>query len=728
MPPRHRDDEEKMRTRESSGELRQAPFRFGEKGERRREILRAIGPQDDVDGCACRIVRGSAASERGPSAAEAEFILREVTARSQSCPQVVTRTLKLRHSKELTRWARGLAAALLCLLLGVAPSNAQTAANPIRLEVDATHTPQKILHAHLQLPVRPGPLTLHYPKWIPGEHMPDAPISNLAGLILTAGGQRIPWRRDLLDSFTFHVQIPSAANSLDIALDFLLSAPPTGYTSGASATAFLNVISWNQVVLYADGVLPRDAIVVPSLQLPQGWQFATALPGAKQSADRVEFDPVPLDRLIDSPVLIGKNFRRIDLTPGEKPDHEIDIAADSAAALGMPGDMEKHFRRLVEEAQALFGAPHYGDYHFLVSLSDGVAHFGLEHRDSSDNRAGERSLIEEESRIDFAGLLPHEYVHSWNGKYRRPVGLITEDYQQPMKDDLLWVYEGLTQYLGEVLTARSGLRSPELAQELLAQVAAQADTKSGRNWRSLQDTADAEPAIDDTELEWSNWRRGTDYYEEGELVWLDVDTTLRRLTNDKESINTFCRLFFGGPAGLAAVKPYTFEDIVAELNAIAPFDWAHFLRERLDATPPPTADEAVANSGWKIVYTDQPNRMDDNSDSLTRWMTYLYSVGMILSVDGYVSDVVHGGPAYNAGIGPGMKISAINGHPFSAEDWREAIRESKSTSTPIVMTASNGRDVQDYSVNYHGGLRFPHIERDKSHPDYLSEILHPLAK
>jgi predicted metalloprotease with PDZ domain len=621
------------------------------------------------------------------------------------------------------------ATALAACVLAAASAHAETAAaNAIRLEVDASHSPQKILHARLQIPVRAGPLTLYYPEWIPGEHMPDGPISNLTGLVLMANGQRIPWRRDLVDAFTFHLEIPNGANSLNVALDFLLSAPTSGYTAGASATAYLNVVSWNQVLLYPDTALPRDTIVVPSVQIPDGWQFASALPGGKQSGTNVEFAPVSLDRLIDSPVLIGKNFRRIDLTPGSTPGHEIDVAADSQYALGMPGDMERHYRRLIDEAQALFGSPHYGGYHFLVSLSDTVAHFGLEHRESSDDRTGERSLVDETSRIDFAGLLPHEYVHSWNGKYRRPVGVATQNYQQPMKDDLLWVYEGLTQYLGEVLTARSGLRPADLAQELLAQVAAQADLRAGRNWRSLQDTADAEPTLGDTEVEWANWRRGTDYYEEGELLWLDVDATLRRLTNDKESIDTFCHLFFAGPSGLLPEKTYTFDDVVAELNAIAPYDWAKFLRERLDATPAPTPDEAVANSGWRLVYSDQPNRMDENSDSLTRWMTYSYSAGIVVSTDGYVGDVTYDGPSYKAGLGPGLRITGVNGRPFSSEEWRGALRDAKTSTAPIQVTAANGREAHDYSIDYHGGLRFPHIERDKSQPDYLSEILHALTK
>ena len=632
-------------------------------------------------------------------------------------------------------------AALLALLAGLpsihgrfaaAADDASSARGPIRLDVDATHAPQKILHAHLTMPVHPGSLTLYYPEWIPGEHMPDGPLTNLAGLQFSANGQKLPWRRDLVDMYSLHLQIPEGASSLDISLDFLLNAPLSGYTSGASATAYLDTISWNQVLLYPDNSPPAEILVQPSVTLPVGWQFATALTGghiSDQARDnKIEFAPVALDRLIDSPLLAGKFFRRIDLTPGEMPDREIDIAADSSGALAMPGDMEKHYKRLIGEAQAVLGPPHYENYKFLLALSDSVAHFGVEHRESSDDRDSERSLTDETQRLDFSDLLPHEYVHAWNGKYRRPVGLDTKNYQEPMKDDLLWVYEGLTQYLGEVLAVRSGLRSPEIGQEMFAQIAAQADARSGRGWRSLQDTADGEPAFGDTVQEWESWRRGTDYYEEGELLWFDIDTTLRRLTNDRQSVDTFCQKFFAGPVGYAPVQTYTFDDVVSTLNSLAPYNWAKFLRDRLDETPPPTADEAAANSGWRLVYTDQNNRLDENADWLTRWLTYVYSVGMTVSDDGYVSDVIVGGPIYKAGIGPEMRISAINGKTFSDETLREAIRESQNSAVPITLTAANGRQSQDYTVDYHGGIRFPHLERDKSKPDYLSEILSPHAK
>ena len=449
-------------------------------------------------------------------------------------------------------------------------------AGPIRLTVDATHAPQKILHVHMQMPVQAGALTLYYPKWIPGEHSPDGPIINVAGLKFTAAGKMIPWRRDLAEMFAFHLNIPPGESSLEVNFDFLLSAPASGFSAGASATAFLDVLSWNQVLLYPQGYPAHNITFIPSLKLPSGWKFGTALLGPKQNGDTIDFDPVPLDMLVDSPVIAGRYFRAIQLTPGEKPSHEMDIVADNAGALVMPPDMESHFHQLVAEAGALFGSRHYRDYHFLVTLSDDAAHFGLEHHESSDDRTSGNSLTDEAGRNEFADLLPHEFVHSWNGKYRRPADLATQNYEQPMKDDLLWVYEGLTEYLGELLTARSGLRTEEMSREQLAFVAATYENRPGRDWRPLQDTADAAVFLYDAGGDWANWRRGVDFYDEGQMLWLDVDTTIRRLTKDQKSLNDFCRAFHGGPGGEPELKTYSFEDVVAGLNNVAPLTGAAF--------------------------------------------------------------------------------------------------------------------------------------------------------
>jgi predicted metalloprotease with PDZ domain len=608
------------------------------------------------------------------------------------------------------------------------PAAAPSGPAPIRLSVDATQAPQKILHAHMAIPVQPGPLTLVYPEWIPGEHMPDGPIINVAGMKFAANNLVIPWRRDLVEMFSIHLDIPAGVTSLDADLDFLLSAPAGGFSAGASATASLDVLSWNQVLLYPQGSPAKDIPFVASVKLPAGWKFGTALPITKQDGDTIEFVQVPLTTLVDSPVLAGKYFRAIQLTPGQNPPHEIDIAADSAAALAMTPDTELHLHNLIAEAGALFGSRHYRDYHFLLTLSDDVAHFGLEHHESSDDRTSERSLIDDSQRMEFAGLLPHEYVHSWNGKYRRPEGLATPDYQVPMKDDLLWVYEGLTEYLGEVLTARSGLLTEEQWREAFAYLVATYTHRPGREWRPLQDTADAAPFLYNSTADWANWRRSTDFYEEGELLWLDVDTTIRSLTKDKKSMNDFCKVFHGGNGGQPELKPYNFDEVVATLNAIAPNDWSAFLRSRLDGLSTKTPLEALEGSGWKLVFNEQPNEALANEEALGRRADFTFTIGATISDDGTVVDVIHGGTAYDAGLAPGMKIVAVNGEQYSPDKLREVFSNAKTVLNPIQFIVANGAQFKTISMEYHDGLKFPHIERDGARPDYLGEILHPSAQ
>lgn len=618
--------------------------------------------------------------------------------------------------------------ALVGLAFTAGALRAQGVAGAIRLSVDASQAPQKILHAHLQIPVHTGALTLYYPEWIPGEHMPDGPIIEVAGMKFSSGGKAIVWRRDLVEMFSIHLDIPAGVTSIDADLDFLLAAASTGFSAGGSATANLDVLSWNQVLLYPAGAPAKDFTFVASLKLPAGWKFGTALPIAKQDGDTIEFAPAALTTLVDSPVLSGRYFRVVQLTPGEKPSHEVDIAADSAAALAMTPDTQLQLHNLVMEAGALFGARHYRDYHFLLTLSDDVAHFGLEHHESSDDRTTERSLIDDAERVEFATLLPHEYVHSWNGKYRRPVGLATPDYQQPMKDDLLWVYEGLTEYLGVVLTARSGLQTPEQWRDELAYLLATYEHRSGRDWRPLQDTADAAPFLYNSTSDWANWRRGTDFYEEGELLWLGVDTTLRSLTKGKKSMNDFCKIFHGGQGGQPELKTYTFEDVAATLNGLVPYDWTGFLRSRLDGLATKTPEEAVTNSGWKLIYTEQPNDTLTLEEELARRADFTFTVGLVASDDGLVIDVMHGGPAYNAGIGPGMKIVAVNGAQYGPDALRVAIDSAKTATQPIQLIVSNGAQFQAVAVDYHDGLQYPHVVRDASRPDYLGDITRPLAQ
>jgi predicted metalloprotease with PDZ domain len=433
-------------------------------------------------------------------------------------------------------------------------SAVRTAAPRITVLVDATEAPRKIFHARLTIPAPPGTLTLYYPKWIPGEHGPTGPIQDLAGLTFTANGQTLKWRRDLLDGWTFHVEIPAGVSRIEAALDFI---SPAGdghgiYTGGASATDKMTVVSWNTVLLYPADWTSDELTYEASLRLPAGWKFGTPLPVASQNGGEIKFQPVSLTMLVDSPVISGEHFRVVPL--GENPLQEMDIAADSAAALDAPQDVLDRYKNLADQAKKLFGAQHFRDYHFIYSLSDHVAHFGLEHHESNDSRSNERALVDPEQRLLAAGLLPHEYVHSWNGKYRRPAELVTPDYQKPMQDDLLWVYEGLTSYLGDLLSARSSIRTPEQYRENLARIAARLDHVPGRTWRNLQDTADGVPAMQGAPSQWESWRRTVDYYDEDVLNWLWVDTIIRQQTHGTKSMDDFCHLFHGGESGPPDVK------------------------------------------------------------------------------------------------------------------------------------------------------------------------------
>ena len=626
-----------------------------------------------------------------------------------------------------SRRAIGVCGVAVAVLIFAARALGQNPPGPIRLAVDATSAPQKILHATEEIPVHAGPLALFYPLWIPGEHAPDGPITDVAGLEFSANGTRLSWRRDLADMAAFHVDVPAGADTLKVTLDFLLSAPASGFSAGASATAQLDVLSWNQVLLYPKGWPAREWTFEPSLRIPADWKYGTALPVESESGGEIVFKPVQLNTLVDSPVLAGRYFRAIQLTPGQTPSHEIDMAADSAEALDMPEETQTEYKRLVAETGALFGSRHYRDYHFLLTLSDNVAHFGLEHHESSDDRVDEKTMVDPSLRIENADLLPHEFTHSWNGKYRRPAGLATSDYNTPMKTDLLWVYEGLTQYLSQVLAARSGLWTPDEMRERLAVVAATLDYTTGREWRSLQDTADAAQSLYFAAPEWANWRRSTDFYDEGTLVWLDVDTTIRKITNDKKSLNDFCRLFHGGQGGEPALKTFTFDDVAASLNQVAPYDWAKFLRERLDYVGPHAPLGGIENGGYQLVYNDTPNDMLLISETNDRYLDLTESIGLVLEDDGVIRDVIHGMLAYNAGIGPGMRIQAVNGRGWSMETMRRAVADSEKNARPIKLLIANEDFVETYTLDYHGGIRYPHLARQSGGNDYLDEIIQPLT-
>ena len=606
----------------------------------------------------------------------------------------------------------------LLLMLGAASILAQTGPT-IQLTVDTTQAPQRIIRTHEVIPVKPGPLTLYYPKWIPGEHQPDGPIANMAGLKFSANGKNIPWTRDLLDVFTFHVTVPEGVTELEVNFQYL---EPNGmgghYTAGVSATDRLVVVSWNQNLLYLAGVRAQDQSFDATLVLPDGWKFGTALPIENQSGNRITFKPAELNRLVDSPVIAGEYYRAIDVTPpGEPIHHEIDLVADSAEALNMSPKVQEGLTNLVAETGKLFGARHYRDYHFLLTLSDYVAHFGLEHHESNDSRVGERTLIGPNAPRIVGSLLAHEFTHSWNGKFRRPADLSTPYYQEPEKTDLLWVYEGLTDFVGNVLATRSGLWADKDYHQYIAGVAASLGPgRPGRTWRPLLDTAAAVPGMFGFGG-WMNWRRGTDYYQEGDLLWLEVATIIDRESHGKKSFDDFCHLFYGGPNDGPQLKPFTFDQLVEALNQVVPYDWAKFLHERLDSTSPEAPVGGLQASGWKVVYNDKPAK--EPRSRFGGMVNATYSIGLTVAGTGDVFDSVWDGPAFKAGVTPGMKVLGVNGRMFSADQLNDAIKQSTTSTKPIEMLVENDNYYKVCSINYHGGPRFPHLEQEPNTPDYL---------
>ena len=595
-----------------------------------------------------------------------------------------------------------------------------SALGQMTLSVDATEAARNLIHSRLTIPVKPGPLTLFYPKWIPGEHSPTGPINDLMGLKLSAGGKPIAWRRDDVEMFAFHCDIPPGVNVLDVAFDDV-SQPET------TASAKFARIKWNRLLVYVQGMSSDSITVKTSLKLPARWHFASALPLVSERNDELQFKEVSLTQLVDSPAIIGANFRKLPLSSSGTM-HELDIMADTTTALELKPETLTGLKAMVQEAYALFGARHYRSYQFLVTLSDHGGSEGLEHHESSEDGVGERAFTEELELLDFAELMGHEYAHSWNGKYRRPAGLATPDFEQPMKGELLWVYEGLTQYLGKVLPARSGLWSADDFREAMAAVAAEMDNQSGRQWRPLVDTAIAVQWGYPSPRAWMNYRRRVDYYDEGSLIWLDADVLIRMRSNGKLSLDDFCRRFHGGQDTAPAVKPYTFDDIVNTLNEVMPYDWRSFLNERVNAVNPHAPVGGITNGGWKIVYTDKPNTEIRIADHGRKSVDVSYSLGMLLKEDGNVMDVNPNLAAFKAGIAPGMKIVSINGRGWSTDVLHEAIASSKTSTTPIEFVVENGSFQETYKVNYHGGERYPHLERDGTKPDVLGEVIKSRAR
>ncbi|MGB7284144.1 MAG: PDZ domain-containing protein [Candidatus Acidiferrum sp.] len=598
---------------------------------------------------------------------------------------------------------------------------------PVRLSVDLREAPKHIFHAKLEFQVTAGPLTLVYPKWIPGEHSPVGPIVDLTGLIFRAGGKEISWRRDDVDMYAFHCEIPAGVSELDVSLDYVSPSGASVGRENPSATAQLALLNWYTVLLYPKGARSDDLTYTASLQVPAGWKYATALPVANASGETIEFQPASLTTVVDSPVLTGAHMRVIDLSPGQTPAHHLDVAAETNMGLEIPPETVQQWRQLVAETGAIFGARHYRHYDFLLTISDNVETDGVEHHESSDDRVPGRTYLDPNIQDAMTDLLPHEFTHSWNGKYRRPAGLATPNYQEPMKGDLLWVYEGMTQYYGTMLSARIGSWSPERLREDLAWLAAYLDERKGRTWRNLEDTAISAQLLYGSPDEYKTWRRDTDYYDEGTLIWLEADTVIRQETKGKKSLDDFCRKFEGGENTGPIMIPYTFEDIVAAMKEVAPYDWLTFFTERLNTHGPGAPLGGLENSGWKLVYNDTANDSRAAGEAAQHLTDVQFSLGFLVRDSGgdggdEVIDVIPGSPAAQAGIAPGMKLIAVNGRRWGPDELHAAIEQAKDGNEPIELLIENEDFFRNYRVDYHGGDRYPHLERIDGKPDLLGEI------
>ena len=622
---------------------------------------------------------------------------------------------------------------LVCLLLAV-PAWAQSQKPPIQITADLSEAPRKLYHAEVDLPVSAGPLALTTPKWIPGTHQPLGPVASITGVVFTANGQPIAWRRDDVDLYQFHVTIPEGVTTLHAHLDCIVTT---------NITQKLALFDWETLMLYPANTPVRDIPIQPSLIVPAGWSVGTALTPIGGGAyplpapgSTTHFAVTNVEQLEDSPILTGQYFQEFVVAPDISPKHYVDVASDAPEDSKLSPAVLAGIANLVLEADALYRSHHYHDYHFLVALSDVIGgDVTLEHGQSSEYGVPEKFFSNEGFLLAGADLLPHEFSHSWNGKYRRPVGLYQPDFATAQQGALLWVYEGMTQYLGNMLAARAGLKSQSQYRDILAQSAANLDYTPGREWRSTEDTAIAASILRGGSQAWSNWRRGQDYYDEGQLVWLDADTLIRKLTNNQKSLDDFQHIFLakGGNTGPLIVT-YTFDELVQDLNTVAPYDWATFLREQIVKITPHADLAGIERGGYKLVYADKPNASVSMVQSAlaglpgaTPTVDAWFSIGILVGTDGNIQDVRWNSPAAKAKLAPGYKIIAVNGQVFSGDRLRAAIHDAKGKSEPIHIVLQSDTFLSTADIDYHDGERYPALERVAGTPAYLDDITKPMG-
>lgn len=612
----------------------------------------------------------------------------------------------------------------LALLLIAFAAPLHAAPIPIRLQVDVSDTQRRLFRVEETIPVQAGPLSLLYPEWLPGNHAPRGPIEALAGLRIEAGGQSIPWTRDPLDMYRFRLQVPEGISELKVRFEY--ATPMLREQGRIVATPEMIGLQWNAVLLYPEGVA-RELRVEPSIRLPADWQQASALQTLDREGDLVRFAGVDLETLIDSPLFAGRHFRQYTLDAGARPVH-LNVVADAPYQLEATPEQLAAHARLVREADALFRSRHFERYDFLFALSDAFSGIGLEHHRSSENALAPNYFSDWDKAGAGRSLLPHEYVHSWNGKFRRPADQAVANHNTPLRNSLLWVYEGQTTYWGNVLAARSGLWSADFAREALAQiVATQALARPGRLWRPLIDTTNQPILTPRRPLSWLGWQRTEDYYTEGALIWLDVDTRLRELSREKKSLDDFAAGFFGVEDGRVDALPYSFEDVVAALNRVAPYDWAGFLKDKLQRTGEDAPLDGLARSGWKLSFGPEPTAFVKSNEERNKNKDFSWSLGIVVGKDGALEDVLWGSPAFAAGLSKGDSLLAVNGRSYSADLLRQALIDAQKNAQPIELILKNLDRWRTVRIDYRDGPRYPRLERLAGTPDRLSAILKPRA-
>jgi predicted metalloprotease with PDZ domain len=604
-------------------------------------------------------------------------------------------------------------------------------AGPIELSVDLTNNLDRVEKVHEDFPVERGAreMVLLYPQWIPGEHSPTGPIDKLAGIVTTVDGQRVQWVRDQINVYAFHVPLPAGAKTVGLDFDYLSPmSPSAGRIEISDAIADLE---WNEVLMYPAGYFLRDISVDASLKLPDGWKYATALETASHQDGTIKFQQTALNTLLDSPLYAGLYFERFDLSPASTDIVHLDIFADAAADLKMTGEELDAHKRLAVEADKLYGSHHYKHYDALLLLSDEVGGIGLEHHQSSEDGLGTNYLTDWSGGIGDRDLLAHEYTHSWNGKFRRPAALWTPNLNVPMRDDLLWVYEGMTQYWGNVLTARAGMRTPEQTRDIFAMVAANFAASRGRDWRPLVDTTNQPTISERRPVSWVSYQRPEDYYTEGELIWLDADTKIRELTNGKKSLDDFCKKFLGVYNGSFITDQYTLEDVVRDLNDVVPYDWNSFLQERVYNLHPEVPMNGFSQGGYRLVYTDIPTLWAEKEGDAIGYANFSTSLGFSvgarrqISTGAAISNVWWGSVAFKAGMTPGMTLVAVNGTAYTPKVLRAAILAAEKDKKPLQIEVLSGNRYTTVSLPYYDGLRYPSLQRVDGTPDRLDDILAP---